>query len=880
MAGMLDFSTPLPRIPPPPTPLATPTQPSQSRSLPLLSHLQSAFSAIKSGILKDLELHISKLLVLNPSRREAIAQHLDRLAGLTAGPSYTHGNLDPAGGLRRWIDGPRTPAQDTAIQIYFEEIALLMLGQALLLKAWSDRNLRAWNAEDLGRLNWALGSCLKPHLPMDREGWQITRPNLYSWYNLDRVAQSTLWETLKSIRIPEHEGPDMLVSLIMNLRQIQPLGEPHGYDLRFYEALWKGIQSTGACTSTTESLLPRKPIIFCPTLRHGNFARLGPPQLNWLALESSAFQLILAELAQLWWKPAAPPFWSVGTGLEVHTKDQLAFPLGSPKPSLIHRITEMEACDLAVLFEERVIRTQGKSPCSLRLRSQLDALSFFKKLKSSGTSLGDLQACVALSKLRPGGMLLWAREEALSAQDGKEMLQWILDRAEIRAEWDFSELSHHLPSNLPLFPRHLYLFRREPDLKKRALNRPVKILVQGQIRSHIEIPLVLSDALSRMGSFGQKQAASAPLNEDAPASPMPWNAETPGFSAPPARENWSIQLLPSATLQQEWSELWPDPTTTHAQKKLERLRLFSVPLASFATIRQAQEKAIDSNWRGLWINCSEPNRLDITLLNPELENTSSGFFVLIPNPAWIAPLFYFLQSRIIAEWLDHQAERKNGRWALQEQIIKWIPIPKPLLEEPAPQLLQHPIFRDLESDWAQGLGPLKALLAQESDAAFRFKAFEWCAKKLFEQKNNQDCFSVMVGADGELRWREVLNILPKTECTTLVYHSNLILTGQLPAHSPIGKIEKIKAPLPGLLFLTENGHSLRLQAQEPLMIDILWDQLKDLQSPTWSELVQHLRLPRRLELAQNAANDILRFYSQHMAKVRSLHEALDACLAF
>src|SRR5690606_14325229 len=104
-----------------------------------------------------------------------------------------------------------------------------------------------------------------------------------------------------------------------------------------------------------------------------------------------------------------------GTGLEVHSRDQLSLALGSPKPSLLSRIADMEACDLAFVLEERIIRSGMRSPEGQRLREQLEALAYFKKLRSAGTTLGDLQACISLSKLRPGGLLWWAREEPLSS---------------------------------------------------------------------------------------------------------------------------------------------------------------------------------------------------------------------------------------------------------------------------------------------------------------------------------------------------------------------------------------------------------------------------------------------------------------------------------
>src|SRR5206468_1222235 len=116
-------------------------------------------------------------------------------AGHVPGPSAMQGNTDAAGGLRRWMDPGRTPAQVKALMVFFEEVALIALAQAVLLKSWSDRGIRPWKREDLGGLNWALSTSLKPHIPLDREGWQITR-NLYSWYNPSITLQNELWAIL------------------------------------------------------------------------------------------------------------------------------------------------------------------------------------------------------------------------------------------------------------------------------------------------------------------------------------------------------------------------------------------------------------------------------------------------------------------------------------------------------------------------------------------------------------------------------------------------------------------------------------------------------------------------------------------------------------
>ena len=56
-----------------------------------------------------------------------------------------------------------------------------------------------------------------------------------------------------------------------------------------------------------------------------------------------------------------------------------------------------------------------------------------------------------------------------------------------------------------------------------------------------------------------------------------------------------------------------------------------------------------------------------------------------------------------------------------------------------------------------------------------------------------------------------------------------------------------------------------------------WDQLDGLSSPTWSELLHYLRLPRRLELAESAASDVLRSHGEQSQRVAELSELLTAC---
>ena len=81
-----------------------------------------------------------------------------------------------------------------------------------MIKNWSDTGIRRWSESDLGRLNWVLSTTLKPFIPIDREGWQITRPNLYSWYNPSVALQAQIWSTIQNWNM-QRDGPHLLMVL-------------------------------------------------------------------------------------------------------------------------------------------------------------------------------------------------------------------------------------------------------------------------------------------------------------------------------------------------------------------------------------------------------------------------------------------------------------------------------------------------------------------------------------------------------------------------------------------------------------------------------------------------------------------------------------------
>ncbi|HCM38445.1 MAG: hypothetical protein A2Z97_16535 [Bdellovibrionales bacterium GWB1_52_6] len=861
----------------------------------VVTEISSPFSSVlpsllelKTDILQELENHVSRLLTLNPSRREAIANYLDKLAGGSSGPGAGK-TADPAGGLRRWVEESRSPAQTAALHRYFEEIALLVLGQVLLLKAWSDRGIRAWTRADLNNLNWTLSKALKPMVPLDREGWQITRPNLYSWYVPSIPLQEQIWSRFDPLPLA-NEGPTCLATLLNSYLSYHSKASHvvrAGFDPRFLKALWDATGRfglDGQAEQIQPTVVPRKRIAFSPTLRDGTLVRTGPVSMTWLGAEESLFLLLSAELAQLWWGPSSPPLWAVGSGLEAHSRDQLSLGLGLSKPSLMSRIAEIESCDTAFVLEEKTTRGQGRGLDAQAFREQLEALPYFKKLRRPGTTLGALQACVALSKLRPGGVLWWAREEAIGAGEGDDVLNFLLDRAKIICEWDFSDIHHALPHSMAmvmaLFPKHLYLLAREPRIEERLNHRPLRLSVHGNLRSHVEIPLLFQDAFERV-------------------------QQAPSTSTFYGHGQWKTQLSKSPTPQKDWADHWPDAVCQNTLRSIEALRGASLPLAHAVTVRKAPESNCSKLWSmdpalfGFWIDSAVEGGKRNLVIRPlprlEQEATGSGFVILVSDESWIAPLSLYLQSEGIQRWLDHHSERKAGRWILDEQTVRFLPVPKTLWRalgvfgeaeaSEATPMLARPLpgeWEKLSSEMSYKPRKLREALVSlpitdELSREIHSTVFVRAARIIEQLRHAQDRMASVVLSSGTINWAGILSILPKSEPLLISMHPLITVSGNLPLHIPISKIDLVKMPAPTLMFLTEIGLHMRLTSDHPRILEVIAQQLEGITHPTWSEIVENVRVPRRIELAETTASDILKSYGEQVTRAGELFDLLSAC---
>ena len=942
-------------------PSAPPVVPTPTHSSPVKPQawssdlvLSSQIFELVDRILAELRESALNLLQLNPTRREAIVLHLERTAGQSSPDSKsaaapasakatTFGANDPR--LKSWIVGSLSPQQEAALNAYFEELALVCLGQAFLLKSWSDRGLRKWQPDCLSGINWVLTTALKDLVPFGREGWQITSRTIYSWYNPSPALQKEIWYCLENLTIRDDDAPRLLGALLSRARQrhagLPTAAEFAGYDGRFYALLWSQLKAQGFTAETVDmpgSLQPlrRRKKVFSPSLRDGAMVRTAPANLDWVGLEQNPFLLMVAELSMLWWGPAAPPLWTAGTGLESHSREQMSFALGqsrapnqlmAPKLTLHSLIGEIESCELAIVGEEPLIRANGRNLEAQRLREQIEEFPTFKRLRAAGTSLGDLQACVAMNKLRPGGQLWWAREEALAEHDGREVLTYLLERGRLLAEWDFSGLkiqgrglNRTDAPEIKLLPRHLYLWLRDADIQSRHGHRPLRITVQGKIASQEEfsrlLPQLFEEAI---------RAAVARMNG---ANPDAIQRPLGALANPP----WTIHVQISPSTQKEWAEHWPEPTGADQLMEISRIRQISLPLATISTVRMAQT-LLPSN--ALHVQ-SDPNQpqltgvllrpagkdeprklkadslvsirrdLDKKTLSPESISPQGAYHILIPlDEGRIAPLLAWLESPVVRRWIDHHAERKGDRWVLTEQIVKFIPVPRQLLRTlgmvPDPRgggnIVEAQPNLTLPLDWEKSaadlaLRPRAVLDRLRNEIAraqpetvqliseLKSQLFVRAAQIQAHNRLTQSRLMSMVGADGKLRWREVFGILPPSEFSAVAMHSAVRLTGTLPPQIPITRWDRVRVPTQGILLATEAGFHLHLGCESSRMIDMILDQLQGLKHPVWADLAPWLKLPRNLERVEQIGNELLHAWHEQQARMTELQEFMEECGSF
>lgn len=547
----------------------------------------------------------------------------------------------------------------------------------------------------------------------------------------------------------------------------------------------------------------------------------------------------------------------------------------------------MECCDLAWVQEEVVIRGGQRTAEAQRIRELTDANPSLKRLRTGGTSLGHLQACVAMSKLRPAGYMWWMRQEPLHASDGSEALQFLLDRGKLIGEWDFSglTLSFQQSEEKPALPRYIYLFQRETDVQLKLDHHPLRICARGNLRSHIEIQPLLNEAL-------QHAFTDSEILHQKTISKLSWQV--------------LAQRHPLA--QREWADHWPEASDTETWAKIQELKQRAKPLASIATIRagissaeaRKQTPAVNPwpNWnptnRGFVIRAYSENgerRLRTESLpapalggSPVMVSEPDSFTVVVSDDSLTAPLRSYLESDVVRAWLDQKAPRRNQKWLLQEQDLRILPVPNRLLSQllPAAGEVATGFATPLPGRWEKLAADLpvspqtvrQALQSLEHDEQgdqIRCELFVRASRILQDVRTSRARLDCWVKPSGQVVWRELISTFPATDFVAPSVHPGVALQGQMPLHTPITHQSLVKAPQ-SILLVTEAGHQLSLVIPNRFLMEILWDQIQALEKPTWSEIVEFVKAPRRLDSLETRAADLLRVQGEQQMLLQQLSE--------
>jgi len=369
----------------------------------------------------------------------------------------------------------------------------------------------------------------------------------------------------------------------------------------------------------------------------------------------------------------------------------------------------------------------------------------------------------------------------------------------------------------------------------------------------------------------------------------------------PARPAWKILSHTSPSCQREWMDKWPTPFPQATLESLEHLRMNSIPLAHFATVYpihpspSSQRWELSSELKGIWLDSGVENgqRKLICRSLPAIDSlgTLQGYMILLSEEKWIPTLKAYFSSPIVSQWLESCAERKGDHWVFHEQIMKWIPIPKSLMMElqiPHPHLSPSKNPFHLPKNWENlefqlFYHPQKLKTSLENQNlevrvyAYLFRATAQALDTLMQRQTR--LFS-LVDSDGKIDWKEALCILPEKACIPFTLHPQIYLAGHLPPHLPITQIRRVESPHAQILFSTETGFHLQITTELPILLQMIWNYLKDLKNPTWHELTQLIQLPKNLPLAETTAFELLRKHEEQAYHLQILKEILNHCQLF
>jgi len=846
----------------------TPLEPVQ----PVYSYfLEKQLNQFMDDLVHEQLQNADRLCTLNPSRRESLGKFL---AELSKQPEPTN----PQEKLKEFTSPDRTPQALEALKHLFRQIALVQVGKALLVKSW---NKEKFSMSDLKNLTSAINKGMASFVHLQTSTSQLIQQNFYSWYNLSANHQDQLWGLIEMAAKEDASLEKIKDWTFHRARKLsaETLGERDRYSKLFYQFLWKSIQNHQLIRKSDRSVFG-----FCPTLRDGCMMDLAPDNIEWIGFEPLAFELMFCEIRYLWKEPKSLPLWIRGSSLEMSMEHQSMLPLThSGKQNTLQQIEAISSCEISIIAEENLIRTQSRTMAGQALRKQIDQHSILKKVKEPQSTRGMYQACQALDKLRQGGVLIWAREEVLNETSGKPALQFILNQAKLLFIADLSALQCTQDSIKRDLPKALYVLQRENNLEERKGHRPLMIKTYGTIESSQDVQLLFD----RIFSLLKKPDQSFP------------------------HEPFQIHSRISPIEQREWEQHWFNPADDQMVDQIENLKRSSTPLGEMAIVRMV-------SWSDLHRNLSAPQQMQspivgtphrfflwtetgargnhvITAEESELpaDPTKKGMvFVVYPQESqWSIPLQSLIQSQLTRDWLDYSAERKKGSWSLKESDIKSIPVPKHICHylkntngAMAIQELssfEHRIVSLVPTKPGESLTLLETNKSQAANLKSRI--FVLASEVLHQQKKEQKALFSMMQNDGQVNQEAMEKIvLQDSDLCQIDQHPLIRFTPTLPEHQALTSFNAVQHPSPGILMATSKGLTQFLHIQDQWLREQILEKILQLRvhlaEPTWSEICQMIKIPKNPEQTRLVTAQLVKAYHAEKMRKKELIHLIGACL--
>lgn len=828
----------------PPTPAGTvPTRPTA---------LHTAFETLYRTIRNELEHNPDQLLHLNRSRRLAIAHHIELLMGQS--PS--------SAGLEPLLQGQRSTIQQTALRVYFEELAFFTAAQILLLRSWADRGVLPFQREWLRDLNATFHRYLghgEANSLFNCEGFQMTKPNYYSWYRPSSTVMDLAIDQFSSLSTHNH-GESSLLELHAHVRKQRlefPTLQP--YSETIYRSLWSALLQLGFRFQHDHRTTRQRPFLaFTPTLFDGGLIRSAPHSLQWMAVEAYPLHAFLAEMCALWNGPRRPLGFSLGTGLELHRKEQLELALqgNTLRTTNLQRLAEIDAFDFAAVIEPSAIRPTHKNHSSAQFKATLERQG--KDQRSSQVSLGTLQASIAINKTRPGSLFVWIRNEPLNPKEHQNAIKYIFDRSKLLGIWNLSECECTDP-----LPKYIYLFQREANQELRSQNRPVFVDLLGSISSGASLESTLTRALA---------CAQPGRNE--------------------RLDSCIVRARQSTTLQSEWLLRWPSDTTPELVHRIEHLKRDSIPLGQFASIalKMPQAEFLELTGTPSTLLPQAPLgddgktlvlRTDLRSDDRKLEIFSEfqsvppkvwsepHFLLKLPEADWLAPISTYLSSQLIHDFLEYELEQRHGRWILKENSLRYLPVPRSLVECLTAEHLPAPDTSELSQ-----------LMSRESlprEPQEHAKLFVRLSHALAQLQNEAGEFQRVIHPDQTISWNALFKFLPDQDLVAIRSFPEIQIQSRLPEHLPVFQVQVQDRPEPKLILRGAQGFTGQLRCETALQAAMIADQIEALGHPTFHEILEFVRLPRNPERVSQLTRSLLKSQAEHIERRRAIHDRINQC---